>query len=234
MAGVYRPRHPERTVLYRVMFHHFERFVAEYEARFERVYGFFRPIVKEVVEKYLDFGNPRCGFARIRCPRCRTEHLLTFSCKTRGFCPSCHAKRLAEWEDWMRTTLLLDVPHRQIVFTIPKRQRLPSKGWAERFYPCPRGHDGILWRKQVRSRNCREKQIPIPKAMLSLLLGPLQKGTGLEVFRRGPGGVERFEKRVGRYGRGYGDEAEGGPASDTGDGDRALPALLETAEDVEL
>jgi len=73
------------TVLSRVMFYHFERFVAEYEARFERAYGFFRPIVKEVVEKHLDCGNPRCGFARSYCPRCRTEHLLTFSCKTRGF-----------------------------------------------------------------------------------------------------------------------------------------------------
>jgi len=41
------------------MCHHFDRFVAEYEARFERAYGFFRPIVKEVVEKYLDCGNPR-------------------------------------------------------------------------------------------------------------------------------------------------------------------------------
>jgi len=27
MAGVYRPRHPERTVLYRVLFHHFDRFL---------------------------------------------------------------------------------------------------------------------------------------------------------------------------------------------------------------
>jgi hypothetical protein len=35
MAGIYRPRHPERTVLYRVLFHHFERFVAEYEEHFE-------------------------------------------------------------------------------------------------------------------------------------------------------------------------------------------------------
>jgi len=35
MAGVYRPRHPERTVLYRVLFHYFERFLAEYESRFE-------------------------------------------------------------------------------------------------------------------------------------------------------------------------------------------------------
>ena len=51
MAGVYRPRHPERTVLYRVLFHHFDRFLTEYESRFEREYGFFRPIVKEVVEK---------------------------------------------------------------------------------------------------------------------------------------------------------------------------------------
>ena len=70
MGGVYRPQHPERTVLYRVLFHHFERFVAEYETRFEREYGYFRPIVKEVVEKYPDCGNPRCGFARIRCPNC--------------------------------------------------------------------------------------------------------------------------------------------------------------------
>ena len=123
MAGVYRPRRPERTVLYRVLFHHFERFVAEYE-RFEKAYGYFRPIIKDVVEKYLDCGNPRSGFARIRCPRCRTEHLLMFSCKARGFCPSCHAKRLGEWGEWMRETLLLDVPHRQVVFTIPKRLRI--------------------------------------------------------------------------------------------------------------
>jgi len=35
MAGVYRPRHPERTVLYRVLLHYLERFLAEYESRFE-------------------------------------------------------------------------------------------------------------------------------------------------------------------------------------------------------
>ena len=96
MPGIYRPRHPERTVLYRVLFHHFEQFIAEYERRFEREYGYFRPIVKEVVEHYLDCGNPKCGFARIRCPGCRAERLLTLSCKTRCFCPSCHAKRIDE------------------------------------------------------------------------------------------------------------------------------------------
>jgi ribosomal protein S27E len=113
MAGVYRPRHPERTVLYRVLFHHFGR-----------TYGYFRPIVKEVVERYLDCGNPKCGFARIRCPDCHTEQLLTFFCKRRGFCPSCHAKRLEEWGEWMWETLLLDVPHRQVVFIILKILRV--------------------------------------------------------------------------------------------------------------
>ncbi len=124
MAGVYRPRHPERTVLYRVLFHHFSRFLSEYESRFEREYGYFRPIVKEVVERYLDCGNPKSGFARIRCSDCTEERLVMFSCRTRGICPSCHAKRIEEWGEWMRETLLLDVPHRQIVFTIPKRLRI--------------------------------------------------------------------------------------------------------------
>jgi len=124
MEGVYRPRHPERTVLYGVLFHYFDRFLAEYERRFEKEYGFFRPIVKEVVERYLDCGNPRCGFARIRCPDCGEEQLLMFSCRTRGFCPSCHAKRLEQWGEWMREELLLDVPHRQVVFVIPKMLRI--------------------------------------------------------------------------------------------------------------
>jgi hypothetical protein len=57
MAGVYRPRHPERTVLYRALFHYFDRFQAEYKSRFEKEYGLLRPIVKEVVEHNLDGGN---------------------------------------------------------------------------------------------------------------------------------------------------------------------------------
>jgi len=31
MAGVYRPRHPEQPVLYRVIFQHFDRFIAEHK-----------------------------------------------------------------------------------------------------------------------------------------------------------------------------------------------------------
>ena len=124
MAGIYRQRHPEHTVFYRVFYHYFDRFLSEYEDRFEKEYGYFRPVIRDVVEKYLDCGNPMCGFARIRCPDCGEERLLMFSCKTRGFCPSCHAKRWEQWGEWMREELLLDVPHRQVVFTVPKMLRL--------------------------------------------------------------------------------------------------------------
>jgi len=53
VAGVYRPRHPECTVLYRVLFHYFDQFLAEYESRFEKECGFLRPIIKDM--DYLEF-----------------------------------------------------------------------------------------------------------------------------------------------------------------------------------
>lgn len=85
MAGIYHQRHPERTVFYRVLFYYYEKFLLEYKNRFEREYGYFRPVVQEVVEKYLDCGNPKNGFARIRCSDCGASQLLMFSCKSRGF-----------------------------------------------------------------------------------------------------------------------------------------------------
>jgi ribosomal protein S27E len=130
MAGIYRQRHSERTVFYRVLFHYFDEFVAEFENRFEREYGYFRPVIQELVEKYLDCGNPKCGFARIRCPDCGTERLLTFSCKTRGFCPSCHAKHREEWGEWMREKLLLSELERMdyLEFIARVTSHIPDKG----------------------------------------------------------------------------------------------------------
>jgi hypothetical protein len=49
--------------------------------------------------------------------------LPTFSNKTHGFCPSCQAKRIEIWGERVRERLLWDIPHRQVVFTIPKMLR---------------------------------------------------------------------------------------------------------------
>jgi len=98
--------------------------LGEYEHRFEKEYGYLRPIIQDVVNKYFDCGNPKNGFARIKCKDCGLERLLMFSCHGRGFCPSCHSKRREEWGEWMREELVLDVHHRQVVFTVPKMLRI--------------------------------------------------------------------------------------------------------------
>jgi len=43
--------------MYRVLFHHIDSFLKAYESRFEREYGYLRPIIEEVVDKYLDCGR---------------------------------------------------------------------------------------------------------------------------------------------------------------------------------
>jgi hypothetical protein len=80
-------------------------------------------VVAQVADTFLECGVLDHGFARIRCDACTHEYLLAFSCKCRDCCPSCHAKRLAIWTQWLDTTLLAPVPHRQVVLTIPKRLR---------------------------------------------------------------------------------------------------------------
>ncbi len=87
-------------------------------------YGPWRPVVTQVADKSLAFGVLDHGFARIRCDACTHEYLLAFSCTCRSFCPSCHAKRLAIWTEWLDTRLLAPVPHRPVVLTIPKRRRV--------------------------------------------------------------------------------------------------------------
>ncbi len=60
MAGVYRPQHPERTVLFRVLFHYSDRFPTEYESRFKIEYGFFRRCWVEMIRKVYEVDPMVC------------------------------------------------------------------------------------------------------------------------------------------------------------------------------
>jgi hypothetical protein len=53
---------------------HFAEFEASYPARYEDQYGFYRPVIGRVVEKFLDCGDLAKGFAWIRCDTCRHEY----------------------------------------------------------------------------------------------------------------------------------------------------------------
>jgi hypothetical protein len=73
-----------------------------------------------VIYRYLDCGDLHNGFARVRCGGCGHEYLLAFSCKRRHFCPSCHQKRVMEFGEWLCGDVVKAVPHRHVVFSIPK------------------------------------------------------------------------------------------------------------------
>jgi len=59
----------------------------------------------------------------VRCGACHAEYLVAFSCKGRGLCPSCAAKRAAALAAFLREEVLADVGHAQWVFSIPKMLR---------------------------------------------------------------------------------------------------------------
>ena len=120
---LYRPRNPRKTPLYQLMETHYEDVKALWEERFEKIYGRWRGFIDQAVWRYLDCGRPESGFARLRCSDCGLERLLTLSCKQRGICPSCDAKRAAAFAAFLQDELLEDVGHTMWTFTIPKMLR---------------------------------------------------------------------------------------------------------------
>jgi hypothetical protein len=121
---VYRPRDPRKTALWGLLDTLYERVKGSWEGRFERKYGFWRGLADEVVASYLDCGDWNSGFARVRCRKCPQEFLVAFSCRSRGLCPSCGAKRAAELAAFLVEEVVADVGHAQWVFTVPKMLRV--------------------------------------------------------------------------------------------------------------
>jgi hypothetical protein len=52
-------------------------------------------------------------FLRLRCEACHAEKLVAFSCRRRGFCPSCAARRMSESPALLVDEVLPPVPIRQ-------------------------------------------------------------------------------------------------------------------------
>ena len=91
-APAYVRHRPEDTVLYAVVEEHAEAFFSQMEEQ-----GASMPVfVHREFERYLRSGRLEEGVVRVGCTGCRHEHLVAFSCKCRGFCPSCGARRMVE------------------------------------------------------------------------------------------------------------------------------------------
>ncbi|MGF1508940.1 MAG: transposase zinc-binding domain-containing protein [Myxococcota bacterium] len=60
--------------------------------------------VRNAVSRLLGCGDPEKGFIRFRCPDCAAERALPFSCKGRGLCPSCGARRIPHLQTSLRSS----------------------------------------------------------------------------------------------------------------------------------
>jgi len=122
-ARLYRPRRARESPLFRLVEQHLEELLRVYPARFAKAHGPLRPVVERVLRGFLTCGLVEHGFARLWCGTCRTSVLCRFSCRGRSFCPSCEKKKQLLWAEWLQKEVLAPVPHRHVVFTMPRLLR---------------------------------------------------------------------------------------------------------------
>jgi hypothetical protein len=118
----YERRKPEDTVLYRIIRENLETFLASaYQSEDGREFPAF---VEKELRGYLDCGILSSkGFARFKCLDCGREKLAAFSCKGRGFCPSCGGRRMSSLAAHLVDKVIPKVPTRQWVLSLPIRLR---------------------------------------------------------------------------------------------------------------
>jgi len=112
----YERRRPEETTLYQVVQEQLESFLVQVEARTGSGLPEF---VKDEFEAFLECGILAHGFLRLRCADCAHEKLVAFSCKRRGFCPSCGTRRMAETAAYLVDRVIPRVLVRQWVLSFP-------------------------------------------------------------------------------------------------------------------
>ena len=139
----YERHRPEQTTLYCLVQQHAASFIAHTEAstgaelpRFikaepgpKQSSGLFVPsegpghwpgaACKVEFEAFLECGILAHGFLRLRCGECGHDKPLAFSCKRRGFFPSCGARRMSQTAAHLVDRVIPHVPVRQWVLSLP-------------------------------------------------------------------------------------------------------------------
>lgn len=114
--AVYRPRRPEKTVLFDIIKTHYKTWHKNSE---EAVLQY----VDKEFQKYLECGILAKGFAYSHCADCSRDFLIALSCKGRGICPSCNARAMVETAAHLVENVIPCVSVRQWVISFPMRIR---------------------------------------------------------------------------------------------------------------
>jgi hypothetical protein len=123
-AASYSPRQAERTTLYQVMQANLATFLQRWQGD-----GEGRALPRHVtgeLREFLTCGIAQHGFAHLHCASCQARHVVPWSCKGRGFCPSCGGRRMNEGAANLVDHVLPEgVAVRQWVLTLPSPLRFP-------------------------------------------------------------------------------------------------------------
>jgi hypothetical protein len=115
-------RRPEESTLYKAVAAGLKGFLEQREADGRGVPWF----VRKALQGFLKCGLVEHGFCRLVCDDCRQEEVVAFSCKDRGFCPSCMGRRMNDTAAHLVDRVLPDVRIRQWVLSLPIQVRLLS------------------------------------------------------------------------------------------------------------
>ena len=117
----YKRHEPEKTLLYQVLQEHLETWLAERQADTSR--SPLPAFVEKELRAFMRCGILAHGFIMLSCDACQALLPVAYSCKCRGFCPSCGAKRMAETTAHLIDNVLPHAPFRQWVVTVPHALR---------------------------------------------------------------------------------------------------------------
>lgn len=114
--STYVQRHPGLSVVYQVVRDHLDAFRAKLAESDRELPGF---VVAEL-RRAQSCGDLRRGFLRMRCQACGEPRLIPYSCKTRGPCASCAARRMSDTAAHLVDRVIgSKVPVRQWVLALP-------------------------------------------------------------------------------------------------------------------
>jgi hypothetical protein len=117
VTAAYTRRRPEESALYAVVR---DNLATLYGAVEDGALPISLPaFVRKELDGYLGCGMLCRGFARLRCDGCEETRIVAFSCKGRGFCPSCLGRKMAQTAAHLVEDVLPAVALRQWVLTFP-------------------------------------------------------------------------------------------------------------------
>ena len=158
----YERRRPQETTLHHLVREHLETFLAQVGARTGTGLPAF---VREEFEAFLECGILAHGFLRVRCVDCAHEKLVAFSCKRRGFCPSCGARRMAESAAVLVDEIIPRVPVRQGVLSFPIPLRILIAAHPELLTPLLRIIHRVIAGFQLKQTGLKRAEAVAPRAL---------------------------------------------------------------------